>query len=118
MGNYLEPPGHPNHLGFYIGPNESMAVSAAAKAGHPTAKIQMESYIPPPITDALVQDWIRECKRHWAGCWVGDQGEALCVWSEGRPKRPLEALDFATYFIRGYYPEYQMPAKEGEPNAE
>lgn len=116
MGNYLKPPGHPNHLGSYVSPNSSMCVNAAAKAGHHDAKRRMESYVPPPITDALVQDWIRDCRRHWYRCWVGPEGEVLCKWSDGRPSRPLDALDFATHFIRRYYPEYQT--KEGVPDAE
>lgn len=114
----LKPPGHPNHHGSYFGPGEAISVSYAAKSGHNEAKNLMDSYVPPPITDPLVQEWIKDCKRHWHGCWVGNHGEVLCQWSKGRPQRPLEALDFATHFIRGYYPNYLIPAQEGEQNAE
>lgn len=125
MGGYLDPPEYPTHLysvgsGRRSNPHSLSSLPSIVRGDaeyvNPKIRAQAKALLdawhanPPAITRSDVQAWIADCYRHWASCWYSevpdDYGCHTASAHSKHPPRSADALDYALYHIRTFYPTY------------
>ena len=105
MGGFLCPPGHPNHsYEVTEGHRGSMSVEYAAEQGHPEAIKMMAAYKPAGLPDPA---WVKQVKTHFHTCWKGEGTTEPQSPGWKGAVRPEGALDYATFYIRRWYPDFE-----------
>ena len=103
MGNFLMPPGHPNHHFEGHAPGCLISVECAAAEGCAAAQRLLDAYVPPPIESPEVQAWIQACLNHWRSCfYAGSDRPAIA----GFDPIPEGATPYAHWYIRRWYPSF------------
>lgn len=133
MGGLLNPPTHPEHTVnvAYRRKHErkdsgSMSLSYAVEcdylddATRAAAKRRLDSWVPPPLESAAIQEWIHQVLGYFRGSYKGVGPDETC-WNAGnlhfyKDGEELPAVDdhAGVHLIRKYYPDFTPTSADFE----
>jgi hypothetical protein len=128
IGGFLDPPDYPTHFFSVWGgpkrnPRSMESLESAVRSTYVDAEVREKAQAlldawhenRPALDSEPVRAWIRDCMRHWRGCWyVETPGEysSHCASAYGKRadgthygKMPFDATPYALHHVQKFYPE-------------